>query len=355
MLQLPENFWENGWGDRPAVIKASVAPLLELRDEICAGIADDIERISLEEGRVTPGGVLLNVDGIKHGLRDLTSALQSSGGDLVSTLEHLFRQNYWNLMAFGRQRNNRSLWQMAAEIRNQIDKNAKNLPTGRTDVDCFIGRYMHTAAGVHTDFAHNFAFTLEGEKVMHVMSPEKYFSENYSLEDYFDASEKLVYRVDELCYFPHDYYHCASTPDTVSFNVNISVWDSAFINETNNSDHVMGAYNLFVRELTKAVVEDPYLVYRVPDFIADQLGQHLVLRALMQVSSFGLETPLPPSEPGRCKFGKNRVIMAFIGDECVLSINGYVLRLSRLNFDFSKDLKDLVHDTAPFAKYLCLD
>lgn len=353
MQEIPDNFWSTGWGCAPSTIDGMQLHSFVSDEQVCTALGELQKNQEGVSAKKIGTGVFLTVDGkgTNHDLPSLREYRESVS--LIELFEKRYRDNEWNLMAYGLHRHSYAMWQFGAQIRNQVDKDSSSRPTGRTDIDAFVGRYSATFAGIHTDFAHNFAFTLSDGKTMHVMSPRSFLLYDWEDEAYYRESHPLIYKTDNLCYFPHDYFHCATTSDAVSFNVNIAIWESAYIVEGNSPDHTGGLYNSFVDSYTQLLIDQPYMVVKIPDFAVDKLGEKLVIRALKQISAFGMEVKTPPPVTlGIQNPSLSRIILAQIGGSLRMFANGHVLKLNRTTLPSSNELKAWILSDTALTSYL---
>lgn len=353
-LQLiPDQFWSEGWGCTPATIDgvqlSSFVTDQEFRTAI--GLLQEYQN---GEADIRPGtGLFLSVDG-KRVEDNCPLAIEADSlQSFTSNLDCKYEEHEWNLMAYGLHAFSAPIWQLGARLRDEIDKSAPRPPTGRTDIDAFIGRYSSTFAGIHTDFAHNFAFTLANGKTMHVMKPENFLTRHWSDAAYFADSERLYYTEDSLCYFPHDYFHCATTADAAAINVNIAIWESAYLCEGKAPDHTHGLYNAVVDSYTRKLVEQPYLSTIIPEYLFDKLGAGLVARALKQVSAFGMEVKSPPlRREANFPMGPSRIIAAKANNEVRIFANGHILRLRDVNLPSQDELHSWLQANRSLCSYL---
>lgn len=321
--------------------------------QVCRALGELQENEEASSAKNVGAGVFLTVNGngANHDLPSLSKYEEAAS--LTEAFEEKYQGSEWNLMAYGLHRHSHAMWQLGAQIRNQVDKNSSNPPTGRTDIDAFAGRYSATFAGIHTDFAHNFTFTLSNGKTMHVMPPRSFIPHTWSDAEYYQEAHPLTYKTDNLCYFPHDYFHCATTPDSASFNVNIAIWESSYINEGSSPDHTGGLYNAFVSSYTQSLIKQPYLATKIPAFITEKLGEKLVVRALRQVSTFGMEASSPsPALPSTPDTSLSRIILAQVGEELRMFANGYTLKLNATTLPESSDLRSWILSNKALSSYL---
>ena len=146
----------------------------------------------------------------------------------ITRLEHMNQNNDWCIAYFGLHTINAQIWDIARNFAHIIYNNTDKKPTGRVDVDCFLGNYASTHSGVHVDYAHNFAFTLRNGKSMYTWSPNQKTVKGLKYphyEQYKDSATIIQNRSDNICYFPYDYYHVAESKGATSLVVNIAFWE----------------------------------------------------------------------------------------------------------------------------------
>lgn len=146
----------------------------------------------------------------------------------IARLEHINQNNDWCIAYFGLHTINAKIWDTARNFAHIIYSNTDKKPTGRVDVDCFLGNYASTHSGVHVDYAHNFAFTLRNGKSMYTWSPNKKEVKGLKYPNYeqYKDNAKIIYNLtDNICYFPYDYYHVAESKKSTSLVVNIAFWE----------------------------------------------------------------------------------------------------------------------------------
>ena len=184
-----------------------------------------------------------------HSMLAISDDIDMNG--YIARLENLHQNNDWCIAYFGLHTIDAQIWDMARNFARIIYKNTNKKPTGRVDVDCFLGNYTSTHSGIHVDYAHNFAFTLRNGKSMYTWSPDKKELKGLkypNYEQYKDSAKVICNRTDNICYFPYNYYHVAESSNATSLVVNIAFWeendDVDTIFEQINNSLFVGADNL---------------------------------------------------------------------------------------------------------------
>lgn len=158
----------------------------------------------------------------------LASDDDESMNGYISRLDKYNQGKEWCIAYFGLHTINEKIWDTARDFAQIVYRNTDKKPTGRVDVDCFLGNYTSTHTGIHVDYAHNFAFTLRNGKKMYTWSPN--FTEVKGLrypnyDNYKKNSKILSNEIDRICYFPYDYFHVAESQNVTSLVVNIAFWE----------------------------------------------------------------------------------------------------------------------------------
>ncbi|ABM45530.1 hypothetical protein X471_00160 [Bartonella bacilliformis str. Heidi Mejia] len=148
--------------------------------------------------------------------------------DYISRIDKIIGNDDWSLMYFGLSAADPRMWDAAKIFSDKLATSIGKRPGGRVDVDCFIGRYSCTHAGIHTDYAHNFAYTLRNGKTMYTWPKDRLDLVGLKYphyEKYKCESIALKNNTGCVAYFPHDFMHVAETKENISVNVNLAFWE----------------------------------------------------------------------------------------------------------------------------------
>jgi hypothetical protein len=104
------------------------------------------------------------------------------------------------------------------------------VPSGRADIDVFVGTYRKTPFGLHRDAASNFCFVVDGHKRMRLWAADVFAARpeaNNTTHYQTDLESSLVIDAEpgDVIYWPSSYWHCAESDGglTVCLNVGLFV------------------------------------------------------------------------------------------------------------------------------------
>ncbi|KGQ65974.1 hypothetical protein IO49_06790 [Gallibacterium anatis] len=273
--------------------------------------------------------------------------------DYIFRLENSFT-NSWCIAYFGLHTISSSIWDKIRDFSKKLNNNLINRPLGRIDIDCFIGRYNSTHTGIHVDHAHNFSFTMRDGKKMYTWDPLHKNINHIKYPEYNKYKNDSIIlhnNKDRVCYFPHNYFHVAESPNKTSVVINIALWDkddkkdniytyinqqlSCFVEEKNDINFYSGAVNLD-KNFNK-------IILKINELKIEKILIQSIINQLIRDTSFYIGVPRP-----RKKFQKKEIfsieknsILQWhpLSDSIIFSSNGYCAKIKK-----SKEIKNLLED-----------
>lgn len=265
----------------------------------------------------------------------------------IERLEKLFNGD-WCIAYFGLHTVNAKIWDTARDFANLVYDNTEKKPTGRVDVDCFLGNYASTHTGIHIDYAHNFAFSLRNGKKMYTWKPDLHEVNKLKYPDYEPYKEKaniIVNSTDRICYFPYDHYHVAESKNATSLVVNIAFWEenddvnSIFEQIKNNLYSGVDGLN-YIKKLNfpndnfmSGSVDLEHEYFDIYNYVAERLSNfqlklRIIVYKLIKTTSMGLLVPRPIEKEGInssfvIKDSKAILQWTVLDDMLIISSNGH--------------------------------
>ncbi|EJF77777.1 hypothetical protein MCO_00915 [Bartonella sp. DB5-6] len=226
-----EDFFQKNWAKQEAELSISNIPFHE------GDVLDALRQYAQNPSKLlalnSKSEAVTVINGVRspHPLQNfLVSDTDGTIEEYTARVDQYAKGQEWAVMYYGLYAATPALWDVAKQFADQLAHSLGFRPSGRVDIDCFIGRYSSTHVGIHVDHAHNFGFTLQDGKTMFAWpSTRKDLQElKYpEYEEYKSTAIALQNRTDRVAYFPHDAFHVAETGKNIAANVNIAFWETA--------------------------------------------------------------------------------------------------------------------------------
>lgn len=205
---------------RPAALNFDDRDLLAaLRKRLMAPTSDGTVRLVVDGEDIRPIPSFIVPDACD---KEFTNYLQR--------VDKGYEGRQWSLCVFRLHQASESLWRMAGSFLAGLYAELRALPSGAVDVDIFLGRYVATPVGVHTDHAANFMLSVHGEKRMALWDPaelpERPENRTPTGGMQFDRSMARVFTAttNNIVYMPSSWYHVGESPERATASLNIALF-----------------------------------------------------------------------------------------------------------------------------------
>jgi 50S ribosomal protein L16 3-hydroxylase len=228
---LSSEFWqdfiENYWEKKPAIIKQPFARCLASSDEIFGALvkASDSFRAGDRSAnmRFHTDHALLMSDVGKH----IPSGQDRSVRSYARRVVQRMGCDKFDLMVNHLQVHNADLWLRLRAFFRPMYESVGFLPNN-TEVVLFLRNYKATARGLHKDSASVFLFVIEGRKRM-VAWPNEYFRdrrevwETLDYDRFLGDATVLEGEPGDILYWPASYWHVGESDDELSLSLSVGL------------------------------------------------------------------------------------------------------------------------------------